>query len=327
MLSTRAVGKRLFLSRALALLAVVWASSARAQSTTTRGPSPSEQLLAESLFEQARTLMDQGKFAEACPKFAESQRLDPSGGTFLNLAVCHEREGRLGTAYVELTAAATQAARDGRKDREQVARDHLTAIAPRLPRLTVVVAQDESELEVMVDGTLLRRPAWGVAAVVDPGPHIVEATAPGKVSFSTQITITEGEKRTVDVPPLRAGAGAPPAETGSKPYEHAPEPPSHAGRTLAGIATGVGFTVAGVAAALWVPYTIQRRTQCVDDREYCSSKGLDYLDVERITFWVAVGGAAVGTAGLVTFLVLPSNTKVSATPTTGGAAVFLNKTF
>ena len=55
---------------------------------------------------------------EACLKFEESQRLDPSGGTILNLASCHEREGRLARAWSEFSDAATMAIRDGKHERE-----------------------------------------------------------------------------------------------------------------------------------------------------------------------------------------------------------------
>ncbi len=314
------------------LLPVIAASLVATSVAHAQGTSTSQQLLAESLFDQGRVLMEQGKYPEACAKFAESQRLDPGGGTLMNLAVCHEKEGRLGTAYVELSAALAQATREGRKDREALAREHLAAITPKLPRLGVTVQQDEPDLEVLVDGAVLRRPAWGVASVVDPGTHVVEATAPGKVTFSVQIPVGAGEKRIVEIPPLRSGAGVPVVSAGLPPAPSSDEPPprssgSSTGRTVAAFAAGLGFTVAGIAASVWLPFTISRRASCEDERRFCSESGLDALAWEQRMFWTAAVSAAVGTAGLVTFLVLPSGTRVAATPTAGGGALSLGGVF
>ena len=85
-------------------------------------PSQADRALARSLFDEARILMDAKRNAEACPKLAESDRLDPGGGTLLNLGVCHENEGKLARAWVELNEALSRAVRDGRKGREDLAR-------------------------------------------------------------------------------------------------------------------------------------------------------------------------------------------------------------
>jgi hypothetical protein len=167
-------------------------------------PSASELSLAQSLFEEGRKLMDKGQFAAACPKLAESQRLDPGGGTLLNLAICHEKEGKIGTAYLEFQAAQAQAIKDGRKDREKISGEHMGAISPRLSKLAVHVVKEVPDIDVRVDGTTLRKPAWDVSTVFDPGTHVIDASAPGHVTYKKSITLNEGEQKTENIPALAA---------------------------------------------------------------------------------------------------------------------------
>ncbi|MET0595007.1 MAG: hypothetical protein ABW133_20070, partial [Polyangiaceae bacterium] len=50
-------------------------------------PTSADKSLETQLFKEGRTLVDQGKYAEGCRKLEESQRLDPGGGTLLNVAL------------------------------------------------------------------------------------------------------------------------------------------------------------------------------------------------------------------------------------------------
>ena len=61
-------------------------------------PAPAQITPADSAFLQGKALMDQGRTAEACEKFAESLALERRGGVLLNLAVCREEQGRYATA-------------------------------------------------------------------------------------------------------------------------------------------------------------------------------------------------------------------------------------
>jgi hypothetical protein len=56
--------------------------------TASAGPAwadnnPADQALAQTLFDRGRELMTAKKYVEACEKFAESERLEPSVGTEL----------------------------------------------------------------------------------------------------------------------------------------------------------------------------------------------------------------------------------------------------
>jgi tetratricopeptide (TPR) repeat protein len=169
-----------------------------------RAADPREEQLAQALFEEARGLMDRERYAEACPKLKESQRLDPGGGTLLNLAICHEKEGKLATAKGDYEQALALATRDARKDRQAIARARLAALEPTVPRLSVSVgsAADAPGLEVKLDGLVLRRAAWGVPTLVDPGAHRLEASAPGRATWSMPIAIRAAQRKSVEVPAL-----------------------------------------------------------------------------------------------------------------------------
>src|SRR5687768_960846 len=97
-------------------------------------------IAAEALFQQGRALLDAGKVREACPKLAESHRLDPATGTLIALALCHEAEGKLASAWAEFSDAEGRARAEGAKDREAVAHEHATALFPRLSALTIEVS-------------------------------------------------------------------------------------------------------------------------------------------------------------------------------------------
>ena len=167
--------------------------------------------------------MEQGKFAQACPLFAESQRLDPGGGTLLNLGVCHEKEGRLATALGELELALLQAQRDKRKEREQLARERIAAIGPRVPRLIVTLGAGVAEIDglvVTVDGNEIKRETFGSAVPVDPGVHRIDASAPGRRRATFVVPIPEATTKPLEIPPL--------AEEGGLGTSASPCPPGYA---------------------------------------------------------------------------------------------------
>src|SRR5512140_908048 len=49
---------------------------------------------ADALFKEGRAASQAGDFATACAKFSDSQALDPSAGTQLNLGDCSEHLGK-----------------------------------------------------------------------------------------------------------------------------------------------------------------------------------------------------------------------------------------
>ena len=190
---------RTTLARAALAFALLGAGAARAE------PNAEDKALATALFKEGRALMSEGRTAEACPKLEESHRLDPSGGTILNLALCHEQQGMLARSWSEFHEALAFAGRDGRTDREQFAETHVRALEPRLSKLTIVVPDSArvEGLRIERDGRELGQASWSTAMPVDGGEHIVRASAPGRAPFSATLVIgMESDARTVEVPPF-----------------------------------------------------------------------------------------------------------------------------
>jgi hypothetical protein len=162
--------------------------------------------LAQVYFDQAREFMKVGNYEKACPLFAESQRLDPGGGTLLNLALCHEAQGKTASAWGEFKEAGQMAIHEGREGREKIARDHAAALEPQLVRLTVKMtdkAKTTQGMRITIDGTELGSAAWGMAVPIDPGAHEMVAEAPEKMSFRATINVAPKQRLTeVDVPDL-----------------------------------------------------------------------------------------------------------------------------
>ena len=68
-------------------------------------------------------------------------------------------------------------------------------LAQTVPRLTVVPPAGGATVVVLRDGEPLDPATAGAATPIDPGPHKVTATAPGKKPFSTEFRLGAGESK------------------------------------------------------------------------------------------------------------------------------------
>jgi hypothetical protein len=164
--------------------------------------SSNNQIAAESLFRDARRLLDEGKFAEACEKLASSERLDPAVGTLLNLGRCYEKTGQVASAWGAYREAVSMAKATGQADRAKTARAAADALEPTLPRLTITASPSATDVRVTRDGTAVSADLWQVAVPVDPGEHAIAASAPGKKPWNTTVTVMLRDAKTVAVPEL-----------------------------------------------------------------------------------------------------------------------------
>lgn len=346
------------LRRSLGVMTILlaWAVSASAQPVSPSPPqntpsSPSatntttEQAVAQTLFDEGKTLMQDQRYVEACAKFADSNRLAPGTGTLLNLAECHVKIGKLATAWVEMNNAADGDRRSGNAQRLAWIETQIQGLAPKLAHLTVSVAPaTPAGFRVQLDGIAIDPAAYGAPTPVDPGDHTVSASAPGFETWSSKIAIAQnGDAQSIDVPMLNpeTNAAPAPAPIAASPPAGANPPTDSAGsidsrrRTAAYVLGGVAVAGLGVGTIFGIKTLSDwsdRNANCPGGR--CNQTAVDDYGsaktaaiVSDISFGVAVVAAAAGTYLYLTSKRSGTSVALVASPLPGGGAAAVSAHF
>lgn len=262
---------------------------------------PEDRALAEALFRQGKQLGEEGRIAEACVKFNESQKLDPALGTLLHLAACYEAEGKTASAWAAFDAASDLAAQAGQSERAQLARERASALERALHHLVLVVEHPARDLVVTLDGRELGEAAFSAPLPVDPGQHAVTAGAEGKTPWAHEFEVPSGSGTlTVRVPPLAdASVAAAPSVALSGSADAGPSSAMKDRRRLGYIVGGAGL--AALAVGTFFGVRAARQKSDADEHcngYYCSQEGLDGHQAARTSAWIANVGVALGLGGV-----------------------------
>ena len=157
---------------------------------------------AESLFQNARALVEKGDYAAACPKLEASQKLEPAVGTQFILADCYEHVGRTASAYALFNQVARIARSAGKFEREKSAKERAAVLEPKLARVQLDVKAPAPGLEVRIDDILVEKTSWTEPFPVDPGEHRISATAPSHRAWDGVLSGKASQLVTVNVPEL-----------------------------------------------------------------------------------------------------------------------------
>jgi hypothetical protein len=293
---------------ALALGAALAGATPRAAAQS----SPQDQATARTLFNEARQLMKDGRYLEACPKLESASVLYVGPGLLLNLGDCYEHLGRTASAWTAFGESVTAAERAGRPEDIDEAHRRQSAVEAKLSRLVVRVQRDARGLVVRRDGADLARALWGEAVPLDPGEHTVTAEAPGLAPWKGSASVLEAGKTVViTVPPLSPAPSASPvdgaqARSGAgADADGAARPAYWTSRRVASASlAAVGLLAAGTGGALALvakQHDDAARTETVNrNADSTSAVGLGN------TATVVVGaGAVVMATGLVLWLTAP----------------------
>ena len=308
------------------------------------GGSGDQKAAAQVLFDRGQALVEQNRFAEACPQLAESERLDPALGTLLWLADCYENNGQTANAWAAFKQATAMAA--ARHDpREPVARDRAARLESRLSRLAIVVSPGLAEtpgFEVHVDGVPVDSEQWAQGVSLDPGTHTLTANAtnrqvwwttvqlaPGSAGTSTTVTIPELPILPPDAAPWAAGVpGGLDTPLAVSPRRAAD--PGRARLRAVGVGLGLGGAVSVIVGSVFSLNAKARyddsRAFCLPDNECGAIGAQDRREADSMATVATVlmgGGAAVLAGGAVAYFLStrPAPPALAFTPVPRGASV------
>lgn len=304
---------------------------------------------AEALFAEGQKLVKEKKYAEACAKFAESNRLDRGAGTLIHLADCYEKNKQTASAWATWKEAASAAQAINRADWQKLASDRSSKLEPKLAKLTIKVPESVDKLEVTKDGAPFAQATWNTPFPVDVGPHTIEATAPGHKPYKTTANVSkDGEKLDVVIPKLEALPADPALATKTEPTKPEPAKPAPKeeedgsgqraiGYIVAGVGV-VGLAVGGVTGLMAMSANNEAKDKCPQEGACANKDGVDANESAKSLGLVSTIGFGAGAAliigGAVLIFTAPKGSgkearavKVLPTATASGGGIVLGGSF
>ena len=255
-------------------------------------PPDDHQSQAEARFQQGSEAFDRGHIEEACAAFSESLALYETVGTLLNLALCHEAQGKTASAWREFTHAGAEARDPAQRERRDFARQHAQKLEAFLARVVIDVDPDRAQVAIDLDGEPVTDALRGLPLFVDPGDHAIRASAPRRKDFVATIHVPAGRVTAPIVVHLPALEVEPPPTSPPPVPELSSPPPSQGTRRLAGwVLGGVGVVGIGAGAAFAVDALAQMGS-CTGS---CDPKAAQTAEAISLVSFGA-GLASLGTA-------------------------------
>ena len=260
---------------------------------------------AARLFKEGQELMKAQKFADACPKFEDSQKLDAQLGTVLNLAFCREKLGSTWLSWLAYRDAELRADSVGKKDRAEFARQHLAELEKNLPKVVLDCGTNKVD-ELTVEERLVPGAANGQPFTAEPGRRTFRFDKSGKKSSAIEVVVQERRSApqrvtcpTLDDQPPPTPLPTPPERgaTDAPPPPPAPTP-SH---TAAYVSFGVGaagLAVGSVFGILTLGEKSDADKLCDAKTKTCVGGGKAKIDTAETYGWVSTAGFGVAVVGV-----------------------------
>ena len=230
----RGAGFRSTFFSALLLLAPAFAAA----------QTPAELSDARKTFTSALTDEEHGNFEVALEKFRRVQAVRETVAVRYRVGACLEALGRLKEASVAYEGAIALGSGGDPSNAESIkaARAKVADIGKRMPQLSLIVSETAPPgVEVELDHEVVPAAALRAPILVDPGPHVVSANAPGATPFRTDLALAEGAHLSLAIPlVVPPPAIVPPPPIAPPKKEVPPDSSEHRPNVAGWIAVGAG---------------------------------------------------------------------------------------
>jgi hypothetical protein len=182
--------------------------------------SPADLAAGRQLFVEALSDEEHGRFAEALAKYKRVQLLRDTSNIRYRMGSSLEHLGKLVQAVDAYTAAVrigTEAGTTADVEVVRAAQARLDALGPKVAHVALrLPSPPPVDAEVTVDGEPVAPQAFSDLPL-DPGAHVVAATAKGARPFRTSVNLSEGTRLELPIllEPLPVEAPPPPPQTSS----------------------------------------------------------------------------------------------------------------
>jgi hypothetical protein len=160
---------------------------------------------ADATFDEGQKLKDAGQLDKACAKFKESLGYNPNAvGTMLNVALCEQQAGHIGTALRLFNEARDRGKEQNLGEHVKLAEQHISEIAADVPFLAVAIRERSDDTKLVVnDEVVTIKPDGSASVPVDPGVVTVIVERPGRVPFEQKLDVKKGDHLVVQVERLK----------------------------------------------------------------------------------------------------------------------------
>jgi hypothetical protein len=199
------LSRRYALGRRFGQFALLGSLALLAVPSTAGAQEPAQETSADALkrareqFGQALALQTAGDWAGALTLLKDVAAVKSTPQVRFNMALCEEKLGRLVAALGDYELAAADARAEKADQVAEEVEGRLEALRQRIPKITVKRGRGAETAEVAIDGVSVGDQVIGTPMPTDPGPHTIEAKAPGFKPFRKSLRLAEQQAETVEL--------------------------------------------------------------------------------------------------------------------------------